>query len=142
MKHIRRFNESQNEEITLTMDDVRKLKHNLGDDDNNPDSFMDNYGWDEGDTLTVVKGWRDSMPPKDLPQKWDGKEVLIYNLYHDRSELGYAILIDGKIEYLIGIYEPHGCSLNAKRGLVTANGHEEIIKLWLDDGEFEETYTR
>ncbi len=136
MKHIRRFNESQNEEITLTMDDVRKLKHNLG-YDNDPNSFMDNYGWDEGDTLTVVKGQGGSEP-----QKWNGKEVLIYNLYHDRSELGYAILIDGKIEYLIGIYEPHGCSLNTKRGLVTAHGHEEIIKLWLDDGEFEETYTR
>ena len=58
------------------------------------------------------------------------------------SELGYAILIDGKVEYLIGIYEPHGASLNAKRGLITAHGHEEIIKLWLDDGEFEETHTR
>jgi hypothetical protein len=140
MKHIRRFNESQNEEITLTMDDVRKLKHNLGAGearyDNDPNSFMDNYGWDEGDTLTVVKGWGGSEP-----QKWNGKEVLIYDLYKE-GELGYAILIDGKIEYLIGIYEPHGCSLNAKRGLVTAHGHEEIIKLWLDDGEFEETYTR
>jgi len=135
MKHIRRFNESQNEEITLTMDDVRKLKHNLG-YDNDPNSFMDNYGWDEGDTLTVVKGWGGSEP-----QKWNDKEVLIYDLYKE-GELGYAILIDGKIEYLIGIYEPHGCSLNTKRGVVTAHGHEEIIKLWLDDGEFEETYTR
>jgi hypothetical protein len=135
MKHIRRFNESQNEEITLTMDDVRKLKHNLG-YRNDPNSFMDNYSWDEGDTLTVVKGWGGSEP-----QKWNGKEVLIYDLYKE-YELGYAILIDGKIEYLIGIYEPHGCDLNTKRGLVTAHGHEEIIKLWLDDGEFEETYTR
>jgi len=102
----------------LSMDDVRKLKHNLGDDDNDPNSFMNNYGWDEGDTLTVVKGWGGSEP-----QKWNGKEVLIYDLYKE-GELGYAILIDGKIEYLIGIYEPHGCSLNAKRGLVTAHGHE------------------
>jgi hypothetical protein len=136
MKHLKRFNESQSEEITLTMDDVRKLKHNLGDDDSNPDSFMDNYGWDEDETLTVAKGYS-------KPQIWNGKEVLIYDLYHsDGSELGYAILIDGKVEYLIGIYEPHGCDLNIKRGLVTAHGHEEIIKLWLDDGEFETTHTR
>ncbi len=57
MKHLKRFNESQSEEITLTMDDVRKLKHNLGDDDSNPDDFMDNYGWDEDETLTVAKGY-------------------------------------------------------------------------------------
>lgn len=73
---------------------------------------------------------------------WNGKTIQVYDLLTDRSDLGYAILVDGKVEYLIGIYEPHGCSVNAKRGLVTAHGHEEIIKVWLDDGEFEETRTR
>jgi len=49
MKHLRRFNESQNEEITLTMDDVRKLKHNI------EDSFMDKY---KDDTLIVTEDLR------------------------------------------------------------------------------------
>jgi hypothetical protein len=133
MIHLKKFNESQ-DEIILTMDDVRKLKHNLGDGDD-PDSFMGNYNFDEDDTLTAAKGY-------EKPKMWNGKEVLIYDLYKQDGELGYAILIDGNIEYLIGIYEPHGCSLNTKRGVVTAHGHEEIIKLWLDDGEFEETHTR
>jgi len=140
MKHLKRFNESQSE-IVLTMDDVRKLKHNLGYDDNNPDSFMDNYDFDEDDTLFAVDS---PFGSRSKPEIWDGKEVIIYNLYDSkyRSEFGYAISIDGNIEYLIGIYEPHGCSLNARRGLVTAHGHEEIIRLWLDNGEFERTYTR
>lgn len=134
MKHLKRFNESQSEEITLTMDDVRKLKHNLN-YGNEPDSFMRNYGWNEDDTLTAAKGYQNS-------ETWDGKEVLVYDLYNQGGELGYAILIDGKVEYLIGIYEPHGCDINTKRGVVIAYGHEEIIKLWLDDGEFETTHTR
>jgi hypothetical protein len=139
MKHLKKFNESQ-DEIILTMDDVRKLKHNLGNGDD-PDSFMSNYNFDEDDTLKSTKGWIMNLI-YEKPEMWNGKEVLIYDLYKQDGELGYAILIDGNIEYLIGIYEPHVCSLNTKRGVVTAHGHEEIIKLWLDDGEFEETHTR
>ncbi len=128
MKYLEKFNEAQNKEIILTIDDARQLKNNLK-----------TYKFEKNDKLKATKGYS-------KPETWDGKEVLIYDLYlvnpNCRYEMGYAILIDGNIEYLIGIYEPHGCSLNAKRGVVTAHGHEEIIKLWLDDGEFERTYTR
>ena len=136
-----KFNESNTpEKVTITMDDVRKMKHNLGyGKDKGGDSFLQNYDWKE-DQLLIA------MPSYVKPDMWDGKEVKIWDLYTQggryMSELGYAISIDGKIEYLIGIYEPHGCSLNAKRGCVTAHGHEQIIKLWLDDGDFEETHTR
>jgi hypothetical protein len=65
------------------------------------------------------------------------KEVVVYGLYTDDDELGYSVSIDGKIEYLIGIYEPHGCSLKVNRGLLICWGHEQIINLWLEDGEFE-----
>lgn len=136
-----KFNESNTpEKVTITMDDVRKMKHNLGyGKDKGGDSFLQNYDWKE-DQLLIA------MPSYGKPDMWDGKEVKIWDLYTQggryMSELGYAISIDGKIEYLIGIYEPHGCSLNSKRGCVTAHGHEQITKLWLDDGEFEETYTR
>jgi len=52
-----------------------------------------------------------------------------------RCELGFLVFKNEEPEYIISIYEPHGSSIN-KRGLVTAWGHEEIIKLWLDDGSF------
>jgi hypothetical protein len=135
MIHLKKFNESSEQEIILTMNDVRGSKHNLGYESNTDDSFLRNYGWKEDQLLVAT-------PAYSKPQEWDGKQVQIYDLYTKGEELGYAILIDGKVEYLLGIYEPHGCSLNAKRGLITAHGHEEIIKVWLDEGEFEETHTR
>lgn len=138
MKHIRKFNENfstKEEEITITMNDVRGTKHNLGDGD----SFLKEYSWSEDQILIARPGYNKS----DI---WGGREVKIFDLvsYEESymEEIGYAILIDGKLEYIIGIYEPHGCSLNSKRGCITAHGHEQIIKLWLDDGEFEETHTR
>lgn len=65
----------------------------------------------------------------------------MYELHAD-YELGYAVSINGKIEYLIGIYKPYGILLNLKRGLLTCWGYEKIIFLWLEDGEFEEEYIR
>lgn len=138
MKHIKKFNENfstKEGEITITMNDVRETKHNLGDGD----SFLKEYSWSEDQILIARPGYNKSGI-------WDGKEVKIFDLvsYEESymAEIGYAILIDGKLEYIIGIYEPHGCSLNSKRGCITAHGHEQIIKLWLDDGEFEEIHTR
>jgi len=117
------------------MDDVRGLKHNL--DYKEVNSFMKNYGWKEDQLLIAKKSWSGS-------QTWDNHVVEIYDLYtkgENISEIGYAILIDGEVKYLIGIYEPHGANLNSKRGCITAHGHEEI-QLWLDDGEFDRKYTR
>ena len=98
-----------------------------------------NYRWKEDQILVAEKGYQKT-------QTWDDNSIDIYNLYTKSDkylyDLGYAILVNGEVKYLIGIYEPHGCSLNPKRGLVTAHGHESIVKLWLDDGEFEENYTR
>ena len=131
MKHIRRFNEN-NENISLSMEDVKNLKHNL--DYRQKNDFMTNYDWSE-DTKLYIKHKEDGG-------NWNSKEVVVYGLYTDDVEIGYGVSIDGKIEYLIGIYEPHGCSLNVKRGLLTCWGHEQIIKLWLEDGEFEKEYTR
>jgi len=148
VKDFNTFNESNTgdtkPDIIITMDDVRKMKHNLGYKRGvaDIDSFLSNYSWTEDQLLLAKPGYG-------KPQVWDGKEVMVYDLYTQGAiaisgnfnnktlrELGYAIAIDGTIQYLIGIYEPHGCSLNAKRGLVTTHGHEQIIKVWLDDGEF------
>lgn len=146
VKDFNSFNESNTgtkPDITITMGDVRKMKHNLGDDVDDVDSFLSNYNWTEDQLLIATPGYG-------KPDIWDGKNIEIYDLFGKSDnekykygwQIGYAILVDGKVEYIIGIYEPHGCSLNAKRGLVTAHGHEQIIKVWLDDGEFEETHTR
>jgi hypothetical protein len=119
---LKRFNENDNT-ITLSMEDVKNLKHNLG-------------SWNEDTKLIIDTKYVQGSGT------WNGKEVVIYELSVEMDEFGYAVSIDGNIEYLIGIYEPHGCSLNAKRGMVTFWGHEEIIQLWLDDGEFETKHTR
>lgn len=142
IKNFNSFNENASDgSITLTLDDVVATKHNLGGRGKDKASIMKNWSWKEDQLLFAKPGYSGSKP-----QEWDGKQVAIYDLLTKDGkyfhELGYAILVDGKVEYIIGIYEPHGCSLNAKRGLVTAHGHEQIIKVWLDDGEFEETYTR
>lgn len=138
MKHLKKFNEVLNmgptkDSFKITMGDVRKTGHNLGSRREGPDSFLTNYGWKE-DTILEA-----SYPSN---YEWDAKKVQIFELFANRSDIGYAVKIDGELKYLIGIYEPHGCDLNSKRGVITAHGHEEIIKLWLDDGEFEQTHTR
>lgn len=58
------------------------------------------------------------------------------------NEFGYTIYKNGEVAYLISIYEPGEYQLNAKRGSVTFTGHEELITLWLDNGEWDMKYTR
>lgn len=57
-------------------------------------------------------------------------------------ELGYLIFKNDEPVYIVSIYEPQGSNINSKRGLVTIWGHETIINLWLDDGEFNKMHTR
>ena len=124
---------------TLSMEDVRHLKHNL--DYKEKNDFMENYGWDEDEKLIVEH--------EHSIETWCEKEISIYGLFtsyknypNSLSDLGYAVIIDGKLEYLISIYEPMGYKMNENRGLITFWGHENIIHLWLDNGEFEKYHTR
>jgi hypothetical protein len=116
---------------TLTMSDVRLLKHNF---DGKPGDFMDNYVWYE-DSILYIKD-------KVISKTWNDKRIIIYELYDYAYCVGYAIALDGKVEYLIGLYSSEGCSLNTKHGLLTCWNDEEIVNLWLDDGEFEKHYIR
>ena len=43
---------------------------------------------------------------------------------------------------LFHVYEINDVSLNGKRGVVTATGHETVHEYWFDDGEYNERYTR
>lgn len=69
MKHIRKFDES-NENIKLSMEDVKNLKHNL--DYRKKNDFMTNYHWDE-DTKLYIKHKEDGA-------NWNGKEDVVYGL--------------------------------------------------------------
>lgn len=111
----------------LTMSDVRSLKHNL--DGEEVGDFMDNYGWEEDDEIDLWDG-QDAGT-------WNGKKVTV-----KESDVGYLVGLDDKMEYLVSIYEPHGFDLNEKRGLLIIYGHEDIVQLWLDDGEMVKTGTR
>jgi hypothetical protein len=126
------------ETITLSMEDVRHLKHNL--DNEKTNDFMENYGWDEDEKLLVQH--------VQLTGTWGDKEIVIYALYgasiypNRKSELGYAITIDGKLEYLVGMYEPMGSEINENRGLISFWCDDEFIQLWLDNGEFNTFHIR
>jgi hypothetical protein len=58
------------------------------------------------------------------------------------SPFGWIVFKNELPVYIVGIYEPHGESIDAKRKMVTFWGHEEIINLWLDDGEYTKLDTR
>ncbi len=146
MSKIKKFNGFINEQVTedivLTMNDVRSIKTNLGGRDNDP---VKNYSWGEDQTLIVPK------PEKyNKSIDWNGKKILILDLFttstNERfkygSQLGYAVLIDDTLTYLVSIYEPHGSQLLPDRNLLIVHGHEEITLLWLDNGDFNTTHTR
>ena len=84
----------------------------------------------------------------DKPFEFDGAKYLVTDLNikyegDDRyGEFGWIVLKDGEPVYIIQIYEPHNYFTNTKRGLLTFEGHEEIINLWLDNGEFDHKHTR
>lgn len=80
--------------------------------------------------------------------EFGGDEYFICDAYLKKSdqkyayEFGYVIYKNGEVSFLISIYEPEAYQLNPKRGSVTFTGHEELITLWLDNGEFDHQYTR
>lgn len=60
-------------------------------------------------------------------------------------EVGVVLIVDNntqKADALFYVYELEHTSVNEKRGLVTARGHESVHQYWLDDGEYEAEYTR
>jgi hypothetical protein len=79
--------------------------------------------------------------------EFDGSHYTIHLMYAPYQktsyfECGWIVLKDEEPVYLVFIYEPHNCYANKKRGMVTFDGHEEIVNLWLDEGEFGQHFTR
>ena len=113
------------EKVILTIDDFRKLNHNLGSDD-----AFSNYDLSEISTLN----FGDLI----FTSNWQGKKVECFELYSSFTECPFkvAIKIDGEIKHLIAIDDWVDCLYHEKRGLITAFGCDRIVQLWLDDGEF------
>lgn len=58
------------------------------------------------------------------------------------NEFGYIDISQSTIFQNVSIYEPHGCGINKNKGVVTVYGHEEIVNLWLEDGDNDRYHTR
>jgi len=68
----------------------------------------------------------------------DGPYTAVANLLG-----GHVICFEnGKPKALFWVYDLAGISVNAKRGMVSAHGHDSINEYWFDDGEYNEKYTR
>lgn len=87
---------------------------------------------------------------------YDCKSVKLYgttmSIYESREktviasyETGMVLIMDNstqKADAIFNVYELEHVSVNKKRGLVTARGHETVHQYWLDDGEYEAEHTR
>ena len=72
----------------------------------------------------------------------DGVNIIDVYMVKQRFDAGFAIYINGNIEYFIVIYEPHGAMIDTGLNAIIVYGHEQIITLNLDNGVFNEVYTR
>jgi hypothetical protein len=59
-----------------------------------------------------------------------------------KFDAGYVVLVDDVPKHIITIYEPHGAAFIADIGAVVTYGHEEIIILSINSGNFTRILTR
>lgn len=137
MKHLRKFNEANengSKDIQISMTDLENINHNLAGRDGN---VLKNWGWKEDQML---------IASPDETINYNGDELTICDLFTTggryKSELGYAILINGEVKHIVSIYEPHGCEFLIHKDLFLAYGHEDIILLELDTNKFNNFHTR
>lgn len=76
------------------------------------------------------------------------KNCLSLETYENLSvltDLGNNLVICFKDDIpvcLFHVYEIDHVSLNGKRGMIKASGHETIHEYWFDNGEYDTEYTR
>ena len=68
------------------------------------------------------------------------KRTIDVHVASQNQEEEFVVYINGKIKYLIIIYELHGVHINTDLNAVIAYGHEQIITLNLANGVFDEIY--
>jgi len=122
---IKKFNEGLDSPVGL-----QGIKHNLN--SKNQDCFRN--GQTRLTELVECEG------------KWMGKKITIHGIMKtkdkiDESFIGFAILIDNKIEYLIEIYDPYDCYIHSGKGtqcggLITMVGKENIINVFLESESY------
>ena len=98
-----------------------------------------------GDIITddtkVLTKFKDGFDVKEVELKW--VSIKKYDSFSVVEANDYVLcFIDKKPVALFNVYDLEYVSLNGKRGLVTARGHETVHEYWFDDGEYKEDYTR
>lgn len=138
MKHLRKFNESNendSKDIQISMTDLENINHNLAGRDGD---VLGNWGWKEDQMLAA-------SPSYHKPVNYNGSELVICDLFTiggRYKNLGYAISINGEVKHIVSIYEAHGCEFLIHKDLFLAYGHEDIILLELDTNKFNNFHTR
>lgn len=91
----------------------------------------------------------DTVVCDDLRGDWDETVIkfpVLVGMVGDIAVINtedYVFIFDGqKLRAVFHVYEVHRVSLNEKRGLVTAVGHETTHEYWLDNGEYNRDHTR
>ena len=102
-----------------------------------------------GDIITeetkILTEFMDDYDVKDQVLKKHNLSKESYEDFDILTDLGNDIVIcfkNNQAVCLFHVYEIHDVSLNGKRGIVTAVGHETIHEYWFDDGEYNERHTR
>lgn len=147
MKRIRRFNESESQDIRLTMDEISSIDPGI----------KKNYGFPDDQEFIIPTSGNYYRYPKayGIQGEFGGQEAKAYFLYTAPSEerkkanprlkygyqIGFAILIDGEVKHLVTFYEPHGATFIEGKDLFVAYGHEDVVLLF-PDGEIKTIHTR
>ena len=113
-----------------------------------------NYHWD---TIKERCGYKTGFKSKEKAVKhWSQQIGEIKNVktllqegenkiirFETKSHYPMYLLMKGdKVVNTGFIYDGEGESVNEKRGLVTATGHETVMNFWIDDLSVEKRYTR
>jgi len=65
-----------------------------------------------------------------------------YTVFSDFNSGFVVCFKDGEPRALFYVYDLEHVAINAKRGMVTARGHETNHEYWFDDDEYSEKHTR
>lgn len=122
MKHIRKFNEAELNNLEFEFDEY---KDKFVKCDPKDEFFEGSY---------VIKN---DYATKNFEFKGDKYKIMnVYKKDEDYSfEFGIAILKNDDIEYIMHCFEPHGFDVKKDKGVVVLYGHEDVILLWLEDGD-------
>lgn len=118
----------------LTLEDIKNVKYTKYE---SVEKLKKNYGLGDDIEISIDTGWVSSE------FNLGDEKIFVYRFKLKNRECGFVLISEnGNVLALVDIYEPHSCYINTEKNLFLCYGHEQIILLWLDEGKFEEIYTR